>query len=173
MLRLIFLMFLVFPGTVCAEELVLKERACEDKLIELIGTSKSHIDISVYAINNKRLVDAVIKAHNRGVKVRILTDKLQAAGRTSRVGELRRAGIPLKVNTRKRIMHTKVAIYDGTSVSSGSMNWTEPAVYKNEEVCDIFIDKPDYARQHQVLFDERWDENPKEKSDAWFKKRGG
>lgn len=173
MLRLIFLIVLVFPGYVRAEELVLKEQACENKLIELIGASKSHIDISVYAINNKRLVDAVIEAHNRGVKVRILTDKLQAAGRKSRVSELRRAGILLKVNTRKRIMHTKVAIYDGTSVSSGSMNWTEPAITKNEEVCDIFIDKPDYARQHQILFDERWNENPKEKSDAWFRKRGG
>ena len=56
-------------------------------------------------------------------------------------------------------------------MSSGSFNWTEPAVRKNEEVCDVFVDEPDYARQHQVLFDARWADNLAEKSDEWIAKK--
>lgn len=168
--RLLFV-FLLFSPSLHAEGLVLKEEECEKKLIELIESAEKYIDVSVYAINNKRLIDALINAHNKGIKVRVLTDKVQAAGVSSRVWDLITAGIPLRVHTHKRIMHTKVAIYDGVSVSSGSLNWTEPAVHKNEEVCDIFINEADYAAQHQKLFDERWVNNSQEKSDLWLTKR--
>ncbi len=165
------LIFSFFPISLYAEGIVLQEEECEEKLLELIEKSKKYIDISVYSINNKKLVDAIISAYERGVKIRVLTDKVQAAGRSSRIWELLEANIPLRVHTHKRIMHTKVAIYDGVSVSSGSFNWTEPAVHKNEEVCDIFINEPQYAGQHQKLFDQRWRDNSQEKSDIWLLKK--
>ena len=165
------LIFSFFPISLYAEGIVLQEEECEEKLLELIEKSKKYIDISVYSINNKKLVDAIISAYERGVKIRVLTDKVQAAGRSSRIWELLEAHIPLRVHTHKRIMHTKVAIYDGVSVSSGSFNWTEPAVHKNEEVCDIFINEPQYAGQHQKLFDQRWRDNSQEKSDMWLLKK--
>lgn len=133
--------------------------------------AESYIDVSVYSINNRRLADALVAAHVRGVKIRVLTDRLQASGRTSRVMELRRAGIPVRIRTGAGVMHTKVAIYDGISVSSGSLNWTEAAVNKNDEVCDIFTNRPDYAAQHQRLFNERWDNASHNKSEEWFAKK--
>lgn len=160
-----------FPFSLSAEGVVLNGAECENQLVELIEKSKDYIDVSVYSINNKKLVEALISAHRRGVKVRILTDKVQAAGKSSRIWDLIAEGIPLRVHTHKRIMHTKVAIYDGLSVSSGSFNWTEPAVHKNEEVCDIFINEPQYAARHQVLFDRRWENNSQEKSDLWLAER--
>lgn len=171
-LFLFLISFLCFGfSTAYAESIVLQEEECEKKLIELIETSKKYIDVSVYSINNKKLVDALIAAHQRGIKIRVLTDKIQAAGKSSRIWEIIAAKIPLRVHTHKRIMHTKVAIYDGLSVSSGSFNWTEPAVHKNEEVCDIFINEPQYASQHQKLFDQRWIANSQEKSDQWLAKK--
>ena len=163
--------FIFFPYSLQAEGIVLQEEDCEKKLIELIEKSKDYIDVSVYSINNKQLVDALIAAHKRGVKIRVLTDKVQAAGKSSRIWEIIAEEIPLRVHTHKRIMHTKVAIYDGLSVSSGSFNWTEPAVHKNEEVCDIFINEPQYALQHQKLFNKRWASNSQEKSDEWLAKK--
>ena len=166
------LLFIAFsPFSLHAEGLVLHEEDCEKKLVELIEKSKNYIDVSVYSINNKQLVDALIAAHRRGVKVRVLTDKVQAAGKSSRIWDIIAAKIPLRVHTHKRIMHTKVAIYDGVSVSSGSFNWTEPAVHKNEEVCDIFINEPQYTAQHQTLFNQRWADNSQEKSDQWLAKK--
>ncbi len=170
--RFFLLLFIVFfPFSLRAEGIVLQEEDCEKKLVELIEKSKNYIDVSVYSINNKQLVDALIAAHRRGVKVRVLTDKVQAAGKSSRIWDIIAAKIPLRVHTHKRIMHTKVAIYDGLSVSSGSFNWTEPAVHKNEEVCDIFVNEPQYVSQHQKLFDRRWTDNSQEKSDEWLAKK--
>ncbi len=173
MLKYFFLLFFaVFPfSSLSAEGIVLQEEECEKKIIELIEQSKEYIDVSVYSINNKKLVDALIRAHRRGIKLRVLTDKVQAAGKSSKIWDLIAAGVPLRVHTHKRIMHTKVAIYDGKSVSSGSFNWTEPAVHKNEEVCDIFVDDPQYTAQHQKLFDQRWADNSEEKSDKWLAKK--
>ena len=172
MSRLLLLFFvLLFPVFARAEGFVLNGKACEEKLSELINGAEKYIDVSVYSINNKKLVAALTAAHRRGVKVRVLTDKVQAAGVSSRIWDLINAGVPLRVHSHKRIMHTKVAIYDGVSVSSGSLNWTEPAVHKNEEVCDIFVNDPDYAAQHQRLFDKRWENNLQEKSDLWLKPR--
>ncbi len=173
MLKYFFLLFFaVFPfSSLSAEGIVLQEEECEKKIIELIEQSKEYIDVSVYSINNKKLVDALIRAYRRGIKLRILTDKVQAAGKSSKIWDLIAAGVPLRVHTHKRIMHTKVAIYDGKSVSSGSFNWTEPAVHKNEEVCDIFVDDPQYTAQHQKLFDQRWADNSEEKSDKWLAKK--
>ena len=166
--RLFLLFFSFLPLSLHAEGLVLKETECEKKLVELIDGATDYIDVSVYSINNKKLVSALIEAHRRGVKVRVLTDRLQAAGSSSRIWDLLEAGVPLRVHSHKKIMHTKVAVYDGLSVSSGSLNWTEPAVHKNEEVCDIFINDPEYALQHQHLFDERWESNSEEKSTEWL-----
>ena len=167
--RFLFAFFLLLlPCGAQAEGVVLKEEECEAKLVDLIEKTTNYIDVSVYAINNQRLIDALIAAHRRGVKIRILTDKTQAAGVSSRIWDLVSAGVPLRVQTHKRIMHTNVGIYDGTSVSSGSLNWTEPAVHKNEEVCDIFVNDPAYAAQHQKLFDQRWADNSQEKSDEWL-----
>ena len=173
MLKYFFLLFFaVFPfSSLSAEGIVLQEEECEKKIIELIEQSKEYIDVSVYSINNKKLVDALIRAHRRGIRLRVLTDKVQAAGKSSKIWDLIAAGVPLRVHTHKRIMHTKVAIYDGKSVSSGSFNWTEPAVHKNEEVCDIFVDDPQYTAQHQKLFDQRWADNSEEKSDKWLAKK--
>lgn len=49
-------------------------------------------------------------------------------------------------------MHAKAVIYDGISVSSGSMNRTEAAFHENQKVCNIFVNIPEYARQHLKLF---------------------
>jgi len=166
-----FLVLSFFSFSVRAEGIVLTQTECEKKLVDLIENASEYIDVSVYAINNGRLVDALIAAHRRGIRLRVLTDRLQAAGESSRVWDLIDAGVPLRVHTHKKIMHTKVGIYDGRSVSSGSLNWTEPAVHKNEEVCDIFVDDPDYAAQHQKLFDLRWEANSREKSDEWIEAR--
>ena len=170
--RFIFLsVFCFFAPFARADGVVLHELACENKLVGLIDGAREYVDVSVYSINNKRLVAALIDAHKRGVRVRVLTDRTQAGGSWSKSWDLLDAGVELRVHSRKRIMHTKVGIYDGVSVSSGSFNWTEPAVRKNEEVCDVFVNEPDYARQHQVLFDARWADNSREKSDEWIAKK--
>lgn len=54
--------------------------------MKLINNSELTIDAAIYAINNDEIVNALKKANNRGVKIRILTDRLQAAGKIQKFG---------------------------------------------------------------------------------------
>lgn len=84
---------------------------CEDHIIAEINHAKT-IDIAVYAITNERIVNAIISAHNRGAKIRIITDRTMSRNQTSRIGELVSAGIPVMTHRQHKIEHNKFAIFD-------------------------------------------------------------
>lgn len=83
---------------------------CEDEIIRLINQSQNNIDIAVYAINNDNIIAALKQAKDRGVKIRILTDRLQASGKSSKVRELYAFGFDIKVHSKYKIEHNKFAI---------------------------------------------------------------
>lgn len=126
---------------------------CENNIITEINNAKK-IDIAVYSITNKNIVDAIIAAKKRGAKVRVITDRLQSVGRYSLVEELESAGIPVITNTGHKIMHNKFAIFDGKRIESGSYNWTDSATKSNAENC-MFFDQEDKVFTKQ--FDYLWD----------------
>ena len=141
---------------------------CEDEIIRLINQSQTKIDIAVYAINNDNIVKALKEAYNRGIKIRILTDRLQAANKNSKVKELHALGFDIKVHSKYKIEHNKFAVFDNKYVSSGSYNWTNPATSKNSENCIFFEDNPNIIQSYQRHFDELWLLNTQSKSDKWF-----
>ena len=111
---------------------------CENKIIQLIGRSHNTIDAAVYAINNDAIVDALKKAHRRGIKIRILTDRVQAGQKSSKISELEEFGIPVIRHKKYRIQHDKFAIFDSKKVVTGSYNWTNSASKRNAENCYFF-----------------------------------
>lgn len=149
-------------------------RGCEKRLVSLINETRDTIDAAVYAVNRESIVNALVKAHDRGVAVRLLTDRAQLAALkdTGVIDRLAAAGIEVRAHTSKGLMHVKIAVFDGKSAISGSFNWTDSAVERNSEVCNLFINDPDYAAQHQRLFNRLWRQNSREKSDRWLKMRG-
>ena len=58
---------------------------CEKNIVNRINSAKKTIEAAVYSINNDNIVAALLEAKKRGVKIRILTDKTQAKGRSSKV----------------------------------------------------------------------------------------
>lgn len=125
---------------------------CENNIIAEINNAKK-IDIAVYSITNQNIVDALVDAKNRGAKVRIITDRLQSAGRYSLVEELEESGIPVVTNIKHKIMHNKFAIFDGKRIESGSYNWTKSASESNAENC-MFFDQEDklFTKQFNYLW---------------------
>ena len=84
---------------------------CEISIIGEINKAEENIDAAVYAINNQDIVDALKDAHRRGVKIRILTDRLQASQKKSKVRELHDFGINIRVNSKHKIEHNKFAVF--------------------------------------------------------------
>ena len=146
-------------------------RKCENSIVQRINKTKKSVDAAVYAINNKDIVEALKKAHDRGVKIRILTDKLQAGNRNSKVRELYDYGIKIRVNSKHKIEHNKFAVFDFNNVVTGSYNWTEPASDKNSENCLFFNQNKKTVREYHDRFNYLWQMNSKKKSDAWFNKK--
>lgn len=144
---------------------------CENKIVNLINNSENSIDVAVYSINNTDIVEAIKLAHDRKINFRILTDKLQAAGKHSKVIELYKYGVNIRVHSKNKIEHNKFAIFDSNVVSTGSFNWTNAASDKNSENCLFLIKEPDNIKAYKERFEELWSVNSEEKSKRWFEKR--
>lgn len=140
---------------------------CEKETIKLINNSQDSIDIAVYSINNLNILDSLIKAKNKGIKIRILTDRLQAFGKSSKVKLLHDAGFDIKVHSVNRIMHHKFAIFDNQKAIEGSFNWTHSASTKNAEDCNIFNDNKD-VKTLRRRFNKLWKLNDKDISECYF-----
>lgn len=171
LLRVLFIFFaFILPFSTTAEIVVYfsPHGNCEQQIVKKINSARKTIDAAVYSINNDNIVAALIAAKERGVKIRILTDRVQAAGKSSKVKYLYDNDINIRVHSKFKIEHNKFAIYDGTTASTGSFNWTNPAENKNSENC-VFFDNvdgivDDYARRFRYL----WQKNTKKKSDLWI-----
>lgn len=143
---------------------------CEKMIVDRIKSAEKTIDAAVYSINNDNIVNALIDAKKRGVKVRILTDKTQAKGRSSKVKYLFDNGINIRVHSQFKIEHNKFAVYDKVKGSTGSFNWTNPAEKKNSENCIFFDDTDNAVSDYSKRFEYLWKINTKEKSEDWMDK---
>lgn len=126
---------------------------CENNIIAEINQAKK-IDIAVYSITNQNIVDALVAAKDRGAKIRIITDRLQSAGKYSLVPYLEEQGFDIVTNKKHKIMHNKFAIFDGKRIENGSYNWTKNASESNAENCSFFEQQDKiYTNQFEYLWD--------------------
>ena len=139
---------------------------CENQIISYINDAKETIDVAVYAINNDAIVDSLIRAYERGVKIRILTDRVQAGQKSSKVPVLEEIGIPLRRHRRYRIQHDKFAVFDGKRAVTGSYNWTNSATRKNAENCVFFVRRNKTVGEYQSRFNALWRLNAKKDENA-------
>ena len=124
---------LFFPGSLSDH---VNEQLKDDSvkaLVKLLGGAKQSLDVCVFAISSRQLVDILISAHQRGVVVRVVTDGDQLKCNGVQIQQLRRAGIQVRHNTTSLLMHHKFAIVDRTLLINGSLNWTLQALHGNQE----------------------------------------
>jgi cardiolipin hydrolase len=117
------------------------------------------LDICVFTITDNRIVDDIMDAHARGVRVRVISDndKLYDAG--SDIRRIARGGIPVHTDDTEDHMHHKFAIFDQKLVISGSYNWTRGAATGNHE--NIVIDSsPEVIRAFNAEFATLWERLP-------------
>ena len=172
MIRLFLLfLFISFPAFADMKAFFSPSLGCENNIVKSIDKSEKSIDAAVYSINNKDIIKALKRAHTRGVKIRILTDRQQAGRKTSKVRELHDYGIKIRVNSKHKIEHNKFAIFDFDSVTTGSYNWTEPASTKNSENCLFFNRNKETVREYHDRFNYLWQMNTRKSSEKWFNRK--
>jgi len=133
-------------------------RGADEIVTGFIDRCTETIIAAVYSFTHDPIRDALIRAHQRGVKIRVLMDNLQAKSKYAEDETLAAAGIPVRVDTVSAAMHHKFMVGDGKAVLTGSFNWTKNAVEKNAENFVIvrlkYIIEP-FERE----FERIWEEN--------------
>lgn len=129
---------------------------CPAEICEMLGNAKKSVDICVFTITDDRISSAILRTHERGVRIRIITDNDKAADEGSDADRLAAAGIPVRVDRTAYHMHHKFAIFDQKSLLNGSYNWTRGAAENNEENF-VILDLPPLVSRFQKQFDQLWD----------------
>jgi|SRR5262245_6065630 len=107
---------------------------CVQEVLRQFNTARQTCDVCVFTITDDRITDAILRAHARGVKVRVLTDDEKSHDLGSDIDRLKAAGIPCKMDVGNIAhMHHKFALFDGRRLMTGSFNWTRSASEQNEE----------------------------------------
>lgn len=116
-----------------------------------IDTAQKSIDLAVYEFNWLPLAQALRRADQRGVTVRVVIDT-DSLGEDA-VSELIEAGIPVVGDGRNAFMHNKFMVVDGATVWTGSMNYTRSDAYRNNNNV-IAIVSPRLAENYTREFEE-------------------
>jgi phosphatidylserine/phosphatidylglycerophosphate/cardiolipin synthase-like enzyme len=101
----------------------------DEYLVEAIDQARSQIDAALYDLNLWSIRNALIRAYNRGVLVRLVleSDSLDRP----EIQELIEAGIPLVADESESLMHNKFIVIDTLDVWTGSMNFTVNGAYRH------------------------------------------
>ncbi|MCD6363822.1 MAG: phospholipase D family protein [Synergistetes bacterium] len=113
---------------------------CADRIVSLLDSAKSFIDVAMFSFTSRELARALIRAHERGVRVRVLLDRHQAEERFSKGRYLAKRGIFVVYDRMPGLMHNKFCVIDSKIVITGSYNWTASAEKRNQENLVIIHD---------------------------------
>ncbi|MBN1920344.1 MAG: DUF1669 domain-containing protein [Anaerolineae bacterium] len=121
------------------------------RLAQAIDSTTSTIDIAAYDLNISAVVDALVRAHQRGVTVRLVVegDYQQRDGPT----ELQKVGAPVVIERRDPYMHNKFMVLDGRTVWTGSWNFAYNETYRNDNNV-VIINSEAMAENYTAEFEE-------------------
>ncbi|MEJ8758057.1 phospholipase D-like domain-containing protein [Pontibacter sp. H259] len=128
---------------------------CLNAIISAIELTERTIKICVFTISDDRISDAIVRAYQRGISIKIITDNDKLHDLGSDIKELAKIGLEVWVDKTRSHMHHKFAIFDEVRVLTGSYNWTRSAALYNHEnivITDNLSIVQDFSRE----FDKLW-----------------
>jgi len=125
------------------------------EIIKNINRAQASINIAMYIFTDREIALPLMKAQERGVKVRLYLDKDQVDYKYSQSRFLVQKGIKTRISTNNYIMHHKFAIIDNRILLTGSYNWTFSANNRNDENLMV-IDDPEIIEIFQNQFINLW-----------------
>ena len=104
----------------------------DQPLADGIDSAKLSVDIAMYSFSLNSIRDALLRAHDRGVQVRVVAESENME--RSDPQRLMDAGIPMLGDRREGLMHNKFVVIDGSEVWVGGMNYTDSGAYEDNNV---------------------------------------
>ncbi|MGH2599086.1 MAG: phospholipase D-like domain-containing protein [Dehalococcoidia bacterium] len=108
----------------------------DERLVKLIDGAQRSVDIGAYDFGLENVADALIRAKERGVDVRAVTDTDNLV--EPAIQRVIAAGIPVVDDQRSALMHHKFAVIDGRTLMTGAWNFAEGDTFKHNNNSVIF-----------------------------------
>ena len=106
-----------------------KTGGADGPLVAAIDGARLSVDVAIYSLSLDSVTYALIRAHDRGVLVRVV---MESDNRDrSDPQRLVDAGIPVLGDRREGLMHDKFVVIDNAEVWMGSMNFTDSGAYED------------------------------------------
>lgn len=137
---------------------------CTQSIVREIDNARSEILIQAYSFTSDKIAKAMVNAHKRGVRVKIILDKSNRTVKYSAGDFTAHMGVTTYYDTRHAIAHNKVMIIDRETVITGSFNFTKAAeernaenllIMKNMDLAKIYIENWEKHREHSEPYEGR------------------
>lgn len=125
-------------------------------LVQAMDEARLSIDVAAYSITLNSVRNALLRAHDRGVTVRIVMESTNMD--TSDVHRLLEAGVPIVGDNRQGLMHDKFVVLDRSEVWLGSMNFTDSGTYDDNNSM-VRIRSTKIAENYSTEFSEMFERN--------------
>lgn len=134
-----------------------------EQLIRMIDQENKSIKVAIYTITHAKIIQALKRAHERGVNVEVVVDPTSIKARTPLL-QLVKNQVPIFVwdppptigksgKAKKALMHDKFCIFGEERVWTGSFNFTYAAERWNAENA-LLIESSSVARKYLEQFHE-------------------
>lgn len=130
--------------------------SCREAIVQQIHSAREQVDICVFTISDDRITEAILKAHERKLNVRVISDNDKSHDRGSDIERMRDAGLALRLDNSPYHMHHKFALVDRRLLINGSFNWTRSASTKNQENI-VLTQEPELLNEFGALFEQLWE----------------
>lgn len=139
---------------------------CREPILTLIRNERLGIDVSFWFMEDTRYSTELIRAHQRGVPIRVLVDTAANSStplNAQRLEELRAAGIPMRRRNATGILHWKMMLFHGqNTVQFSAANysvWAFVAVSPYENYIDeviYFTEQDTIVNSFRTKYDDLW-----------------
>ena len=123
------------------------------ELADLFDSAQSTIELAFMGFHRQTIVDAVVRAQKRGIKIRFVGDA--SYGERGELGyeALNALDVPMSVGNAAHIMHNKFAVVDGRFVFFSTANITNTGLTMSYNNC-LIVESIPLAKFFQAEFDQ-------------------
>jgi len=129
-----------------------------ERIIDHMDKAGSSIDAAVYEIRSNEIVEALVSAKHRGVRVRILVDSVHSPVATPQEKTLEEEGIEVKRvrGISHELMHDKFILFDGSVASTPSYNRSAKSLRAKDEAEAAFTHDKAQIHTLKEQFENFW-----------------
>ncbi len=124
-------------------------------LVHWIDDARQEVLVQAYGFTHNAIAQAVLRAHQRGVRVAVLLDQKSSSTNRYVIDLLESNQVALRFDGEHAIAHNKVMVIDQRIVVTGSFNFTNSADTRNAENL-LVLESPALAARYHANWQTHW-----------------